>query len=152
MKPILRVPVLALLIAMGGCARLYQEPHVHLAGVRVVGLGFTSGTAQIHLEVDNPNRFALEVWEFRYFLEVAEGGGRWTPLATGATEEPIRLERRSQRDVYLSVPFEYRGVGSALRAFLSAGEVPYRVQGDLRARGPTGEVALPFRSQGSLGR
>jgi len=154
MKPILRTSALALLVLTGGCMRLYQEPQVHLAGVRVVGLGFTSGTAEIHLEVENPNRYAVEVSELRYLLEVSEGAGtgRWTHLASGSTEEPIRLDRRSQRDIYLNVPFQYRGVESALRAFLAAGEVPYRVQGDLRARGPTGEVALPFRSQGRLGR
>jgi len=141
---------LALVVLAAGCTLFYQDPTVRFVDVRVVGLGITSGTAEVTLEVDNPNRFGLEVREFLYQLEVAEGSERWTELARGETEEAIQIPRRTVQQVTLSVPFQYRGAGSAIRAWLETGRIPYRFQGELTARAPTRTLVLPVRSEGSI--
>lgn len=147
----LRAPAMALLtLVLAGCALFYRDPTVTIADVRVLSLGFNGGTAEVILEVENPNRFDLEVRGFEYRLEVRDGPERWTELAEGASEERVRLQKRSTDEVALTIPFRFQGVGSALRSWLSTGEIGYRMQGTVRARGPTGEVSLPFRSQGTL--
>lgn len=137
-------------LVLAGCALFYRDPTVTIADVRVLSLGFTGGTAEVVLEVENPNRFDLEVRGFDYRLEIREGPESWTELAQGVSEERVRLQKRSTDQVALTIPFRFQGVGSALRSWLQTGEIGYRMQGTVRARGPTGEVSLPFRSQGTL--
>jgi LEA14-like dessication related protein len=150
-RPSMRLAVLAVLaLLISGCSVFYQDPTVRLLDVRVVGLGITSGTAEVTLEVENPNRFALEVREFIYLLEVAEGDGRWVELARGDVTESVRIGRRTTEEVVLPVPFQYRGAGSAVRAWLETGRIEYRMQGELTARAPSRTMTFPVRSSGSL--
>ncbi len=148
-----RLPVLLFLLAtLPGCALLYQSPEVRIVDVRVVGLGITSGTAEILLEVDNPNRFGLEVRGLDYLLEVGTPSdqARWDTLAVGFHPDTIQLPRRSEEQVAVRIPFRYQALGTALGAWLQGGDIPYRIQGEVKARGPGGERDLPFRSRGSI--
>lgn len=142
--------VAGLALLVGGCSLFYRDPTVRLVDVRVVGLGVTSGTAAVTLEVENPNRFALEVRQFVYLLEVDEGDDRWVELARGETVDTVRVGRRTTQEVVLPVPFQYRGAGSAIRAWLESGRITYRFRGELTARAPTRTLTFPVRSEGSL--
>ncbi|MEX2530128.1 MAG: LEA type 2 family protein [Gemmatimonadota bacterium] len=147
----LAVLVLALPFLLAGCGGLlYRSPTVEIADVRVVGLGLTSGTAAVDLQVENPNFFRLEVHELEYLLEIEDVGDRWSRLAEGRSDEKIRLGRRSTETVTLEIPFSYGAMGLALRSWWETGSVGYRLQGDLLGKGPTGEVRVPFRSSGKM--
>jgi LEA14-like dessication related protein len=145
-------PILALVLPLfiGGCAALFRSPTVEIVDVRLVGLGLSSGTAEVTLEVDNPNLFRLEVREFSYLLEIEGSNDRWTRLAEGSSLERVELPRRSTEEVRLRVPFEYGGLGTALQSWWNTGQVNYRIAGDIRARGPGGERDLPFRARGQM--
>lgn len=149
---VLRPLTVGLLLTLSGCALFFRSPEVRIVDVRVVGLGFTSGTAEVILEVDNPNRFALEVRGLDYLLEVGTPSDleQWDTLAVGFNPDIIHLPRRSEEKVTLRIPFRYQALGTALSAWMQGGEVPYRVQGELKARGPGGERDLPFRSSGTI--
>lgn len=138
--------------SLGGCALFVRSPEVLIADVRVVGLGLTGGTAEVLLSVDNPNRFSLEVREFRYLLEVADPARpeRWDTLAAGVATDTVRLGGREATVVPLEIPFRYTALGTALRAWLQGGEIPYRIEGEVRARGVGLQRDLPFRSRGTL--
>ncbi|TVP58876.1 MAG: hypothetical protein EA351_02930 [Gemmatimonadales bacterium] len=143
---------LALLLVLSGCALFYQSPEVRITDMRVVGLGLTSGTAEIDVEVDNPNRFAIEVRGLEYLLEVSDGAARarWDTLATGFSADTVRIARRSTDKVTLQIPFRYQALGVAFRSWLEGGQIPYRIEGEVRARGPGGQRDLPFQSQGQF--
>jgi LEA14-like dessication related protein len=152
-RPALRLCLASLvLLGSAGCALFYQSPSVRIVDVRVVGLGFTGGTAEVILEVDNPNRFGLEVRGFDYLLEVGDhrNEARWDTLAHGTAADTVQLPRRSVEEVRLRIPFRYRALDTAFRAWMDGGEIPYQLHGELRARGPGGQRDLPFRSRGSL--
>jgi LEA14-like dessication related protein len=152
-RPALRALALLLVLALtGACALFVRSPEVAIADVRVVGLGLTGGTAEVLLEVDNPNRFGLEVREFRYLLEVADPArpDRWDTLAVGVSADTVHLARREVTVVPLRIPFRYSALGTALRAWMGGGDVPYRIEGSVRARGSGIQRDLPFRSQGTL--
>ncbi|CAN5698674.1 hypothetical protein BH23GEM11_BH23GEM11_08460 [soil metagenome] len=144
--------VLGVILMSSACTLFVRSPEVAIADVRVIGLGLTGGTAEILLEVNNPNRFGLEVREFSYVLEVADPTqpDRWDTLASGVTSDTIRLDRRSTSVVPLRIPFRYSALGTALRAWMQGGEIPYRLEGDVRARGAGFQRDLPFRSRGNL--
>lgn len=145
-----RLAALVPLLLAAGCSWMYEEPSVRILGVRVVGLGLTAGTAEVELEVDNPNRFAFEVREFGYLLEVAEGDDRWTELTRGTAADTVRIPGRTVERVTLPVPFQYRGAGTAIRAWFETGEIRYRFRGELTARAPTRTLVLPLRSEGTI--
>jgi LEA14-like dessication related protein len=152
-RPLVALTLLAVVaVTSASCALFVRSPEVVIADVRVVGLGLTGGTAEILLEVDNPNRFGLEVREFRYLLEVSDPAvpDRWDTLAVGVSADTVRLESRASTLVPLRIPFRYSAVGTALRAWTNGGEVPYRLEGAVRARGAGIQRDLPFRSTGSL--
>lgn len=140
---------LAVILALApGCSHLFRSPTVELLDVGVVGLGSTSGTAEVLLRVENPNRYALELRELRYLVEVGLAGDRWETLAEGTYGERVRIEGRSAREVAVPVPFRYQGAGTALRAWWETGEIRYRIRGEVRARGPIRTFEAPFRSEG----
>ncbi len=144
--------LLALLLGVAGCSLFVRSPEVAIADVRVVGLGLSGGTAEVLLAVDNPNRFALEVRAFEYLLEISDPARpeRWDTLAVGVAPDTVRLPGRTETVVPLEIPFRYNALGTALRAWLQGGEIPYRVQGEVRARGAGIQRDLPFRSRGTL--
>jgi LEA14-like dessication related protein len=148
--------LLPLLLATGGCGAFYQAPEVRIVDLRLTGLGITSGTAELEVEVDNPNRFALEVRRLEYLIEVSDGRAgsngeaRWDTLAVGVEPDTVRVAGRSAETVTLRIPFRYQALGVAFRSWLEGGDIPYRVVGEVRASGPVGTRDLPFRSEGSF--
>jgi LEA14-like dessication related protein len=141
---------LVLLVVLNACSVFYRDPVVSLTDLQIVGLGLLSGTAEVTLEVENPNLFSFEVREFRYLLEVEDRDDRWARLAEGVSADTVRLPRRSTEEVTLRIPFSYGAVGTALRNLFSTGEIHYRLEGELKGRGPTGEMDLPVRAVGRM--
>ncbi|TVR64460.1 MAG: hypothetical protein EA422_06990 [Gemmatimonadales bacterium] len=131
-----------------GCSALYRAPEVHLVDVQITGLGLTSGIARVYLEVDNPNPVSLEVQRVEYLLELRGRDGEWNVLSDGISSESLTMVRRGTTEVPLEVVFQYRALGAGLLGWWESGEVTYRIQGDLSARGPLGPVNLPFRASG----
>lgn len=153
----LRLPLLLLLAALvlsgSGCATMVQNPEVRLLDLSVSSLGLGGGTARVLLEVDNPNRMAIEVRGLEYLIEVAPPGGgstSWDTLATGSHADTLRIEGRSVQSVTLDVPFRYSAVGTAFRSWLDGGDIPYRIEGDVTARALMSQRSYPFRNTGTF--
>ncbi len=146
----------ALLMTLPGCSALLSPPSVTIVGVDLVSMGLAAGTAEVTLEVSNERSGKLDIRGFFYELEVRDGGSTgspdhgWHRLADGVHGERVVIEGRQVHRVILPVPFEYRALGAALRSFLLAGEVHYRVRGEVRVRSLGSERKVPFRSQGVL--
>lgn len=144
------------LVTLPGCSLLFSPPSVTIVGVEVVSVGLTSGIAEVTLDVTNQRSGKLDVLGFLYELEVRDDGGAgssegsWQRLAEGLHGERVVIGGKQTQRIALPVPFGYRALGAALRSFLSAGEVPYRIRGEVRVRSLGSERRVPFRSQGVL--
>jgi hypothetical protein len=55
-------------LAAQACSLAFTPPTVRVAEVRISSVAFTGGSAQVDLEVENPNGYALESRDFRYAL------------------------------------------------------------------------------------
>ena len=141
---------LCLSLAASGCALNVVPPSAEVVGIGLTSLGLTSGVAAVELDVWNPNRGDLEVREISYLLEVRgeEDGGEWLKLGDGFHGRPVRLGSQDTTRVSLSVPFEYEGVGAAIRSLLRSGTVQYRVHGEVSLRRWFGDVRVPFAREG----
>ena len=138
-------------IAAQGCAWAFTPPSVRVAEVRLTSLNFTGGAIQVDLEVENPNRFALESQDFRYTLAFADGGAdrrEWVTLAEGRAADPVRVPARDTGLVTVAVPFDLASVGAALGRLLRSGELEYRFTGEILARTPLGSRRIPIDQRG----
>lgn len=152
------IAAVATLVGMAaGCALFYENPTVRIAGVRVTGVGLTGATAEIGLEVDNPNGFSLTTTGVSYRLAFQDGEvepdreSGWRTIAEGESEEVVTVPGEETSRVTLSVPFRYEDVGRAVESFLQRGELRYRLTGALRVDGPVGGVRVPFDETGDVG-
>lgn len=152
--------VLPLLLAIPACSLFFQRPSVSVVDVRVGSVGLRGATAEITLEIDNPNPYDLGVTELRYTLAVpspesdreGEGGEEeWTVLLDGSVPDSTTVPGGRLTRVVVDVPFEYSAVGLAGESFLRRGaRLPYRLRGQVRVNGPMAEVQVPFDEEGVL--
>lgn len=137
---------------MAGCALFFESPDVDIADVRVVSVGLAGATAEVSLNVVNPNGFTLKAKEVRYRLsfadEQAEQG--WRTLAEGEKDERLVITANQTTQVRLDVPFTYASLGRALQSLLSAGSLPYRLDGDVKFDAPVRDVRVSFDRRGDL--
>ncbi|MGW8265117.1 MAG: LEA type 2 family protein [Longimicrobiales bacterium] len=135
-----------------GCALFFSAPAVEIVDVQVRSLGVTSGTAEVVLEVTNEGRRQMDIRGFLYEIEVRgpDDGEDWISLAEGFQDQEISIPGHEARRVTVPVPFQYSAVGAALRSFLSEGEVPYRLKGEVWMGGSSSGLQLPFRSRGVI--
>lgn len=147
----------ALVGAASGCALFFEEPTIRIAAVRVTGVGLTGATAEIGLEVDNPNDFSLDMMGVSYRLAFddgeggEDGGEAWTTVVEGESDETLTVPGEETSRVTLALPFGYEEVGRAVRSFLETGQLRYRLTGALRVDAPVGEVRVPFDETGDVG-
>lgn len=142
---------LAVCLSVQACAWAFTPPTVRVESVRLTSLTFTGGAVQVDLEVENPNRFALESEDFRYALSFAEGAGEdraWVTLAEGSAAEPVRVPAGEKGTVSVVVPFDLASVGAALGRLLRSGELEYRFTGEILARTPLGSRRIPIDQKG----
>jgi LEA14-like dessication related protein len=125
---------------------------VEIVGVELSSLGLSSGVAEVTLEVTNEGSRQMDIRGFLYELEIRDIGddGDWHQLAEGFFDHSLSIPGKEMREVRVPVPFEYSGLGAALRSFLAEGEVPYRLMGEVWIGGSSFGLQIPFRSRGVL--
>jgi len=146
-----RAAILLGVVMCAGCGLAFQEPTFTVAEVRLASLGLGGGTLTVALDIDNPNRYALESEDFQYrldFLDDATSEEPWLTLAEGRLDESVRIPARESGSVRVDIPFEFGAVGMALGGLLRRGELEYRFTGELRVRTPLGTSRVPFDERG----
>jgi LEA14-like dessication related protein len=95
------------------------------------------------VELDNPNAFDLRGTgvELGFDVEGSHVGDlRYT--------EDFSLNKGGRTTLTLPLRFEWAGVGSALRAALTYGEIPYQMKGQISLQAPWGAHSVPFTREG----
>jgi LEA14-like dessication related protein len=144
-----RTAVVALAaLALGGCATLglggFKEPLVRFSDVKLRGLGLSGGSADVILNIYNPNGFDLNAARLTYTLFVGDN----MKLGDGAIQNAFRVKDRDSTFVTIPVNFTYAGLGAAGQQLLQSGSVNYRVQGDLTVDTPLGAFTRPYDQRG----
>ena len=142
---------LAPLLVAAGCSLGYQAPTLTVGEVRLASLGLTGGSLVVRLEVENPNRYALESRDLRYALAFAEEGPdapAWKTVVEGRLDRVVRVRAGGVEPVEVTVPFETASLGAALARLLRQGELEYRFSGELLAGTPLGAKRIPFDQRG----
>lgn len=144
---------LATLVAAwaSACMPKIQRPEVHLAGIRLGGLGLQGGSLYVRLSIVNPNSFALRASGLSYRVELrepGEDGESWNELAEGVFSRDVQVAAHDSAVVEIPVEFRYSGIGTALRSLLDSGSFNYRVSGEVAVERPI-RTSLPYRHTGT---
>lgn len=133
---------------LAGCAAVgnaLRNPEVELQRVVVRDVGVRGGNLDLELGFENPNPFDLRGTEIALGFDVEGshvGDVRYT--------DDFSLERGGRTTLTLPLRFEWAGVGSALKAALSTGEIPYTMKGQLTIQTPWGAQDVPFTGEGRV--
>jgi len=142
----------SILWALQGCALFFQAPAVEIVDVKIQTLGLSSGTAEVVLDVTNQGGREMAISGFLYEIEVRGPADQadWAALAEGFHNQELKIPGHETQRVKVPVPFQYSALGVALQSFLSEGEVPYRLKGEVWFGGSSMGLQIPFRSRGSI--
>jgi LEA14-like dessication related protein len=134
---------MAVLAGCAGIGDLFQEPEVRLDRVVVRGVGLTGGILDLVVGVHNPNNFDLRGTELRVGLDVED-----SHVGDVEYREDFEVQRGDTTMLTLPVRFEWAGVGSAVRAALGYGDIPYTMKGEVSLQTPFGRRSVPFSREG----
>jgi LEA14-like dessication related protein len=134
--------------SLAGCAAVndaLQKPEVKLERVLVRDVGVRGGELELQLGLDNPNPFDLRGTEIALGFDV-EG----SHLGDVRYADDFNLVEGRRTELSLPLRFEWAGVGTALQAALSTGEIPYAMKGQLTIETPWGAQSVPFTREGRV--
>jgi LEA14-like dessication related protein len=140
--------LLALVVSIGACASirdLFKEPDIQLERVVVRGIGVTGGDLDLIVKVDNPNNFTLQGTRLQLGFDV-EG----QHLGDITYDDDFAVPENGTTTITLPLKFGWAGVGSAVRAALSYGDLPYKMKGQAELKTPWGGKVVPFTHEGRV--
>ena len=139
----------ALLFAGADCSgigRYFKEPDIQLEQAVVRGIGLNGGNLDLVLRLDNPNNFNLQGTRLQLGIDV-EG----SHLGDVTYDSEYAVPQNGQTRLKLPLRFEWSGVGSAVRAALGYGDLPYKMNGQATLRLPGGfSQSVSFTHEGRV--
>jgi LEA14-like dessication related protein len=135
---------------LSGCATIsqwtnLQAPQVEVAGIRVASLGLSSGTFDVTLRVNNPNRVDLNGTHLIATIDAKEQRFANIDLTNAFT-----LPKGAAVPIVVPVTIQWSGASSAVRQLVGAGSVPYSIGGRVTVDTPIGAKGLDFSSSGTV--
>ena len=145
------VSLVFLIIAVAGCSELVRAPAVELTGVRLRSIGLRGATLLAQLQIDNPNRFAIETDSVTFHFEASDvrSPGNWRRVTSGTNTQGHRVEKESKTTLEIPIDFAYSDLGTPIRSLLERGAFDYRLSGAVFVRKPL-RKRVPFSKEGNL--
>jgi LEA14-like dessication related protein len=138
--------LLVLAVSAASCSGIginFRQPEIQLDHVVVRGLGPSGGNLDLVVKVENPNDFSLRGTRLELGIDV-EG----QHLGDIAYDDDFSVTENGSTTLTLPLRFGWAGVGSAVRAALSYGDLPYKIDGQAEIRTPWGRAEVPFSQEG----
>lgn len=140
--------LLGLAMVTGACSvigEIFKQPDVQLERVVVRGIGLTGGNLDLIVGVENPNNFELQGTRLEVGFDVE---GRH--LGYIAYDNDFSVTENGRSTLTLPLTFGWAGVGSAVRAALASGNLPYTMKGQVELKTPWGRKEVPFTREGRV--
>jgi len=140
--------LLGLVVSIGACSGigdLFKEPDIQLERAVVRGIGVTGGNLDLIVKVDNPNNFTLQGTKLEVGFDV-EG----QHLGDITYDDDFAVAENGTTTITLPLKFGWAGVGSAVRAALGYGDLPYKMKGQAELSTPWGRKEVPFTREGRV--
>lgn len=141
----LRLAALVLVSAeCRGLGENFREPDIQLDHAIVRAIGLTGGNLDLVVKVDNPNNFTLQGTKLQVGIDV-----KGSHLGDITYDSDFAVSENGTTSLTLPLRFGWTGVGSAVRAALSYGELPYEMKGQATLKLPWGlKTVVSFNHEG----
>ncbi|HJR15836.1 MAG TPA: LEA type 2 family protein [Gemmatimonadales bacterium] len=131
--------------ACAGIGNNFSQPEIQLDHVIVRGIGLSGGNLDLVVKVENPNNFRLHGTRLELGIDV-EG----QHLGDITYDDDFSVAQNGTTTLTLPLRFGWAGVGSAVRAALSYGDLPYKMNGQAELSTPWGRAEVPFTREGRV--
>jgi LEA14-like dessication related protein len=135
------------MLVTAGCSGIganFREPDIRLDHAVLRGVGLSGGNLDLVVKVDNPNNFTLQGTKLEVGIDV-EG----SHLGDITYDDDYAVPQNGQTTITLPLRFGWFGVGSAVRAALGYGDLPYKMKGQATLKLPGGfRKAVSFTHEG----
>jgi LEA14-like dessication related protein len=142
-----RLRFAVLILAGAACSSLglnFREPDIQLDHAVVRGIDLTGGNLDLVVKVQNPNNFTLQGTRLQVGFDV-EG----SHLGDITYDNDFTVSENGTTTITLPLRFGWSGVGSAVRAALSHGDLPYTMKGQAALKLPGGlTTSVSFSHEG----
>ena len=143
----LGVRLVTLALAGAACSGLgdnFREPEILLDHAVVRGIGLTGGNLDLVVRVQNPNNFTLQADKLEVGFDV-EG----SHLGDITYDDDFAVTQNGETTLTLPLRFGWSGIGSAVRAALGYGDLPYKMKGQATLKLPGGfRKSVSFTHEG----
>ncbi|WP_291516671.1 LEA type 2 family protein [Bdellovibrio sp. ArHS] len=141
-----RLLVALFLTALSACSGkgllgLAEKPEAKLQSVYAKDTNLSGTTLVFVVNVQNPNRFAIEVEEVAYKVYIGD-----KQLTTAKTNSAIKIPAAQDANIELPLPVKYGDLMGHLGSILTQGELPYKIEGDAKFSFAT----IPFTKEGKV--
>ena len=119
--------------ACSGIGDYFREPQIQLDHAVVRGIGLTGGNLDLVVKVENPNNFSLQGTKLQVGFDV-EG----SHLGDITYDDDFAVPQAGTSTITLPLRFGWSGIGSAVRAALGYGDLPYKMKGQATLKLPGG--------------
>jgi LEA14-like dessication related protein len=119
--------LMALTIISSACSGIglnFKEPAVQLDHAVVRGVGLAGGNLDLVLRVANPNNFSISGTKLQVGIDI-EG----SHLGDITYDDDYAVPENGETTLTLPLRFGWSGIGSAVRAALGYGDLPYQMKG-----------------------
>jgi LEA14-like dessication related protein len=140
------LPLVLLSAACSGLGFNLKEPDIQLDRAVVRGVDLSGGNLDLVVKVANPNNFTLQGTKLQVGVDV-EG----SHLGDVTYDNDFTVSENGQTTITLPLRFGWSGVGSAVRAALGSGDLPYTMKGQATLRLPGGaQTVVSFTHEGRV--
>jgi len=122
-----------------------EMPSFVLRGVTLRPISFTQMNLLLDLDVQNPNRFDLTFKSFEY--TVCLGGEE---IGNGRLEKALLIPSSSTTRIQVPVAAGFKDLSGSLKAILTQGDLPYKIEGKAAVKTVLGSREFPFSSEGRI--
>ena len=133
------------LTACSGIGNNFRQPDIRLDHAVIRGVGLSGGNLDLVVKVDNPNNFTLQGTRLEIGVEV-EG----QHLGDISYDDNFSVSQNGTTTLTMPLRFGWAGVGSAVRAALGYGDLPYKMKGQAELSTPWGRQKVPFTREGRV--
>jgi LEA14-like dessication related protein len=124
---------------------ILEKPSFVLRGVSISLRSFTEMNLLIGLDVQNPNRFDLTLKSFECTLYLKN-----EEIGKGRLKNEILIPSSSTTQIQVPIDAKFKDVGGSLKAILTGGDPPYKIEGKADVRTAFGSLNFPFSKEGPI--
>jgi LEA14-like dessication related protein len=143
----IRIAESVAVLSLVGCAGLganFKEPDVRLDHAIVRGVGLAGGSLDLIVKIQNPNNFTLQADKLEVGIDV-----QGSHLGDITYDDDFAVTQNGETTLTLPLRFGWFGVGSAVRAALGYGDLPYTMKGQATLKLPGGaHTVVSFTREG----